>query len=32
MAIGRYSLIKDRLSYIFERDIDSFIEPPRIGL
>lgn len=32
MAIGRYSLINNRLSYIFERDIDSFIEPPRIGL
>ena len=30
MAIGRYSLINGRVSYIYERDIDSFIEPPRI--
>lgn len=29
MAIGRYSIINNQLSYIFERDIDSFIEPPR---
>ena len=32
IAIGRYSIINDKISYIFERDIDSFIEPPRIGL
>lgn len=29
MAIGRYSIINNQLSYIFERGIDSFIEPPR---
>lgn len=32
IAIGRYSIINNRISYIFERDIDSYIEPPRIGL
>lgn len=32
MAIGRYSIINNKISYIFERDINSCIEPPRIGL
>lgn len=32
MAIGRYSIINDKISYLFERDIDLYIEPPRIGL
>lgn len=32
IAIGRYSIINNKISYIFERDIDSYIEPPRIGL
>lgn len=30
MAIGRYSIINDKISYMFERDIASYIEPPRL--
>lgn len=30
IAIGRYSIINNKISYIFERDIDSYIEPPRL--
>ena len=30
MAIGRYSIINDKISYMFERDIDTYIEPTRL--
>ena len=30
MAIGRYSIINDKISYMFERDIASYIETPRL--
>jgi hypothetical protein len=32
MAIGRYSIINGNISYIFERDVYSAIEPPTIRL
>ena len=32
MAVGRYSILHGKMSYIFEQDIDSYIEPPRIGV
>jgi hypothetical protein len=30
MAIGQYSIINGKISYMFERDSDSVIEPPRL--
>ena len=32
MAIGRYSILNNKISYIFERGIDEVIEHPRISL